>query len=588
MSIKDEVDTNINNYDNSELREIIGLNKNTTNDEIDERLDKIIEKYSVENNTKYTNFFINVKNKLLSNENTNDNKDNSEDQSETWYKNQYLLPQNQNQKDKITHRSDSVKISNDTTIPTMKREMLGINNTIPLKIAQDSLNPILRQTIKRIITIDTTFLPNSIPYSFKTTGNNSNENANFSITLSETLKNVLSIKLLSINIPSTDYTFDTNKSNTFFYIQYSATYTKDFTDCSCVKVSIRPGNYNTTKKIIDEINFDISYCSNKYNNQLNDLSGLRLTIQNENVENQIVQFLNFSDYYIKIIFYDPKFDDTDCSGCSGDIRSSCRKNATYKECLGYILGYRINTENKYSLDIILPPFSSLDNSSIFVSLQTKYFNYLSSGSDNLLNSVMNSTIQLLWTQPDYYNIVIGGTLVKGVGSVSINLSGGSYILFTLDDHTNNYPTNGMIGINPPETKLSIPKYRDKIVDPSANNCDPSNNNNLQIIPTFPRTLTQSQLYALNSIINNRKETNADILPPNPIDLFALLPRSSIKSLNSKAIVYNNPNTLFMRTYFGPITLEKLSIKLIDSYGNLINLNGHPWTFTLEAEQLYQY
>ena len=470
----------------------------------------------------------------------------------------------------------------------MKREMLGINNTIPLKIAQDSLNPILRQTIKRIITIDSIFLPNSIPYSFKTTGNNSNENTNFSITLSETLKNVLSIKLLSINIPSTDYTFDTHKANTSFYIQYSTT--KDFTDCSCVKVSIRPGNYNTAKTIIDEINFDISYCSNisNCNNQLNDLSGLRLTIQNENVEDKIVQFLNFSDYYINIIFYDPKFDERSCCGCSGDIRSSnaCRKNATYKECLGYILGYRINTENRYSLDIILPPFCSLDPSQNLVSLQGQYFNALSSGNDSSLNNIMNSTMQLLWTQKDYYNDVIGGTLVKGVGSVSINLYGGSYILFTLDDHTNNYPTNGMIGINPPETKLNIPKYRDKIVDPSANFCDTSNNS--QIIPTFPRTLTQSQLYALNSIINNRKETNTDILAPNPTDLFALLPRSSIKSLNSKAIVYNNPNTLFTRKYFGPITLEKLSIKLIDTYGNLINLNGHSWTFTLEAEQLYQY
>ena len=580
MSIKNDTDTDINNYNISELRDIIGLKKNTPNDEVENRLEKIIEKYSVENNTKYTNFFINVKNKLLSNENTNDNKDNSEDQSETWYKNQYLLPQNQNQRDKITHRSESVKISNDTTIPTMKREMLGINNTIPLQIAQDSLNPILRQTIKRIITIDTRFLPNSIPYSFKTSGNNSNENTDFSITLSETLKNVLSIKLLSINIPSTDYTFDTNKANTFFYIQYNTT--EDFIDCSCVKVSIRPGNYNTTKKIIDEINFDISYCSNisNCNNQLNDLSGLRLTIQNENVEDQIVQFLNFSDYYIKIIFYDPNFDDNNCCGCSGDLRTICKKNATYKECLGYILGYRINTENKYSLDITLPPFSSLDNSSNFVSLQTEYFNALSSSNNNLLNSVMNLTIQLLWTQDDYYNNVIGGSLIKGLGSVSTDLNGGSNILFTLDDHTNNYPTNGMIGINPPETKLDIPKYRDKIVDPSANFCDPSNN--LQIIPTFPRSLTQSQLYALNSIINNRKETNADILAPNPTDLFALLPRSSIKSLNSKAIVYNNENILFARRYFGPITLEKLSIKLIDTYGNLINLNGHSWTFTLEA------
>ena len=61
MTIKDEVDTNINNYSVSELLEIVGLDKTATYDEIDKRLDKIIHKYGSENNTKYANFFINVR-----------------------------------------------------------------------------------------------------------------------------------------------------------------------------------------------------------------------------------------------------------------------------------------------------------------------------------------------------------------------------------------------------------------------------------------------------------------------------------------------------------------------------------------------
>ena len=51
MSIKNDTDTDINNYNISELRDIIGLKKNTPNDEVENRLEKIIEKYSVENNT---------------------------------------------------------------------------------------------------------------------------------------------------------------------------------------------------------------------------------------------------------------------------------------------------------------------------------------------------------------------------------------------------------------------------------------------------------------------------------------------------------------------------------------------------------
>ena len=75
------------------------------------------------------------------------------------------------------------------------------------------------------------------------------------------------------------------------------------------------------------------------------------------------------------------------------------------------------------------------------------------------------------------------------------------------------------------------------------------------------------------------------MAPNPSDLFATIYTSNT---GERVISYKNPNNTFMRRYFGPVTLEKLCIKLIDPFGNLLNLHGHNWSFTLAVEQLYQY
>ena len=56
----------------------------------------------------------------------------------------------------------------------------------------------------------------------------------------------------------------------------------------------------------------------------------------------------------------------------------------------------------------------------------------------------------------------------------------------------------------------------------------------------------------------------------------------------KTITIGNRNITEKRVYFGPITLEKLRIKLIDNRGNIVNLHGNNWSFTLAAEILYQY
>jgi hypothetical protein len=44
----------------------------------------------------------------------------------------------------------------------------------------------------------------------------------------------------------------------------------------------------------------------------------------------------------------------------------------------------------------------------------------------------------------------------------------------------------------------------------------------------------------------------------------------------------------IRTYFGPVNIDRMAIKLLDDKGNVLNLNGNDWCVTMVCECLYQY
>jgi len=44
----------------------------------------------------------------------------------------------------------------------------------------------------------------------------------------------------------------------------------------------------------------------------------------------------------------------------------------------------------------------------------------------------------------------------------------------------------------------------------------------------------------------------------------------------------------IRTYFGPVNIERLAVKLINDKGYVLNLNGLDWAITLICDCLYQY
>jgi hypothetical protein len=83
-----------------------------------------------------------------------------------------------------------------------------VSLTKPLDYSKDTLNPLLKQTVKRIITIDSSYRPN-----------NKDVSTEFTFNLSEPLRDVLSLKLYSVQIPYSWYTISNQYGSNFFYLK---------------------------------------------------------------------------------------------------------------------------------------------------------------------------------------------------------------------------------------------------------------------------------------------------------------------------------------------------------------------------------
>ena len=136
--------------------------------------------------------------------------------------------------------------------PTTKEVGYKVDNIAEAKLfdyAPDKLqlNPLLQQTIKRVISIDSQY--RNITTNPSTTS--------FSFDLSEPLRDVVSLKLYSVQIPYTWYTVAKSYGSNFFYLRGNAIGIID----ENYKIAIPPGNYNQTT-IINTINQSFQDLSN--------------------------------------------------------------------------------------------------------------------------------------------------------------------------------------------------------------------------------------------------------------------------------------------------------------------------------------
>lgn len=582
-----KADLNIDNYTITELLGIIELDDPTA-DEIIEKIDTFITRFSPinENRPELVIFFKKMQDKLMryiddlqmgeDNEYTPD-----VEQTEEWYKNQVLPQDNPIQKDKITDRVQKIDIYDNNHMP-MNREQLGIANNFQVPVAQDSLNPNLQNVTSRFINLDSQFRQAS--------GGSESISTNYTLDLSDPLTDVLSLSLYSIQIPYTWYTIDYIYGNTCFWLTNSG---------NTFKIFVEPGNYNPSDFCSTLTNSFISigftYPSSPFPNNPNiaryNSNNGKITLYLDNWSdpsgNAIIAITQYIDtFYSETDAYLTFFDITGTKNCYDSATyyspGSSSQTRTFDTTLGWLMGFRLPIEPIFKTGVpATAPFiySGGNTPSAVLNLYgTKYFilvlddynqNHINNGLITITE--LSKSLQL----PSYYNNSQPYICSTNVPNLPSMLD-----LDALGNLSNMTPAEAVaLGLNPLNLFGSL---QDKT--------DIGLGNIQQIMPSAPRTLTQSQIYTINEIIKNRSKTiSFRSKAPTNSDTFAIIP-IKYGSLATGQL-YTELSGQFQdnkRIYFGPVDIDRLRITLLDDKGNIVDLHGGDWSITLISENLYQY
>lgn len=576
------MDYNVDNYTISELLAILDLD-DPTQQEIIDTTNKYI---SLESQPQLVSFFQNMQTKLLQYmselETSGNDLEYTPDytQNTEWWQNEALEQKNNDvQKNKVTDRVQKVDIYDNNHLP-MKREQLGINNNFNVPVSQDSLNPNLENITTRFVNLDSQFRQAS--------GGTETSATDYTLDLSDPLTNVLNLRLYSIQIPYTWYTFDYAYGNTCFWLTNMG---------NVFRIFIEPGNYTATtfcqalnNAFTNANNFVsdgwlqaftyvgatiptppiVTYTANNYKININ------LTDWQDPATNVINGIVQGTDVFVDTDPYFTFFDFSGAKSCYQTGSSPCSQSQTFNQTLGWSMGFRTPLQ---------PVYKGAGNTpSSVMNLQgAKYFILvLDDYNQNHINNGLVSITQISnkLDLPNYYNMsqpyictpTISPNNINNINNIDITLLGNLSGLSS--------ETLAALGISSPDNLYN--SLGDKI--------DYGTGNVPQVVPSAPRTLTQAQIYTVNEIIKNRSKTiSFRAKAPTVSDTFALIP-IKYGSMNTGDIYTDFSGQLQdnKRIYFGPVNIERMHLKLLDDKGNPVDLHGGDWSITLLSETLYQY
>ena len=573
------IDTNISNYTLSELIAIVDLHDSNTVDpnEVVDKTNKIIAKFK-NTNPEIAIFFKEVQSQLLQYAqglivDRPENLDGKivvegfagrsneaiypvgEKQVTDWYENENLTQDNQNQVDKITQRKQKIQVFGNEHNP-MKREQVATTDTFQLPVKQDSLNPNLKNTISRFVNLDSQFR--------QYTSGVSSTSTDYTLDLSDTLKNALSLRLYSYQIPYSWYTIDYAYNNTCFWVI-------DVDSNNSFSVSIPVGNYSQTAF---QTQLETSLVTAGFSDGANMVS--------YNANSGIITLLFYDETWIDpsdssntftvtestmLLFYD--FTGVyQCNNTCYNVSSHYFNNT-----LGWLMGFRIpyvyvSADGNYGGAIL-----DLNGPKYLILVIDDY-------NQNHVNNSLVSISQFSNTlkMPYYYSPDIPYTCITPTQQTTVLEQQGSSLsqiisdvtAQTLFDFQTSNPLNGL---------LIAGKYQQDYTTTQ------------QVLPSAPRTLTQSQLYTINQINKNGNNiTNYLSKAPTSSDILGVIPVKTSTGVPTGSLLVEFSGSLQdnVRTYFGPVNIERMAVKLLDDKGNVLNLNGNDWCVTLVCECLYQY
>jgi hypothetical protein len=427
----------------------------------------------------------------------------------------------------------------------MKQRQLSIPSAYNVPIAQGTMNPTLRNMYTRIVVINSKRRATLFPHTTDPAGASSS--TNFNVQLSEELKNVVSLQMLSITLPYSWYAVDAATGTNCFHITATQIDPVSGGDANSVTttITVATGNY-TPVALMAEIQSRLSSTDESTLIKKPGSATTNLTASYVEATGKCM-FKNTSGGTVKfkLTFFDPRRV-LDCG-------ASCRQSNKINNCLGWILGFRSNSVH---------------------------------------TSVMYNSFALDGMVYDVPATLVSGTGYSLTGEAVIDTYGSKYFMLVLEDYKNNRINGGVVSVTNTETRLDTPYYYDADI-PCENIPNPFGGTTDKItvnIPSEPRTLTEAQLYTVNEIRRNRDLTRVDrVAEPTSSNVFAMINFNKNGLAVGSAITDASPAlAAYTRDYFGPVTLQRLKITLVDDNGFIVNLNGNDWSFTFAAKSLYEY
>ena len=592
---------NINDYTNEEIIDMFDINP-FIQENVLNTFQRLMTQFS--SNLDFTNFLASARNKLLNflleekkidneqgkdvinvdkliGDNTDEDDDDDDDDEDEdddaepihWTKTYSEEEQNINSSNywekpktmSLPDRSHSTRVVTSDGHTLRQRTRVNVLQTRELHAVQGEINPNLKHTILRTVNIDSRFRDihyldeeNCFPFptQFRTVvappkpnkGSNNKKmviedsSSKFSFVISEPLTNVIELELSDIQIARSWYVFSQNYfSNTFWVENLSTTIT--------TRYYIKSGNW------VETDNVSIGLFAPPTGTTWGSLNNVA---QNSDGSGAITNPLEWSFEMVthKTVIKNTSGNDITIYFYKEDASILCGKHGgKINHNLGWLLGFR----------------------------------------------------------KDSYTIKAGHTITsEGL----VDTFGSRYLYIKLKDFNNNRPSYNLIGLTANRDSFKLPKYYNKVTmdvpceadvgkliapanETKNRKCRKGTKANSTYNPID--TLTKAQKYTASSIKQALSNKVDNILTaPNVTDLMAKFPVgdsfqrgiggtfAGIDPIFGTMHIDNSRIENNTRKYFGPVTIKRLEVELLDEYGNTVDMNNMDWSFSLKARRLYQY
>ena len=452
---------NVNKYSDEQLYDILDMS-HPTDRELEAKIIQMINKYEnipSDVGKQLYDFFTNIYSRFFDNDDDDDEENNEQIEGMT------------NPSANPTVNSTKNPLSDQENIQSTKQigyEAQNIASVQQFDYSPDKLqlNPLLKQTIKRVISIDSQY--RNISTDPLTTS--------FSFDLSEPLRDVVSLKLYSVQIPYTWYTVGKSFGSNFFYIRGNT----EGVSNNQYQIAIPPGNYDSTTlpQAINKSFYDIS------NNSASDINfnGLDLITYDSTTAKSTVQ-LNiqntFNETYYNINFAnftsptDPSNNKYSIPGYMGLNYQSynlntINSNQTYYSTSiinsQYSQNYVLDDSNNYFTVIQYlgyDPFSGYDERSTIlnqykIQLTNQGLPYTGSVTrQNVIDAVNSAIIQS--------NLFDTGSQIQQINITQNQNAGNSYfqLSLTLNRFNTKYIPNSKLLVIFPSESIKLNQYNEK-------------------------------------------------------------------------------------------------------------------------------